>query len=201
MSLIYRFVFCVCLCVPAVHSGIPSDQSSGTSSPLCDSGLHLNYHPNNTVLFLLAISWLTVYITVHLCRSARKLFPCNCHCSLRLYLYLLRVIQLPSLCLACAPAATTALSMCWMYWKAPFQIVFHTSYRTRCPARPGPRPPDSAGRRDGWTCASSPCCTHTCLSTTRALTSAGELLVACWRVIGVCSHLQSWCLAVRLCRN
>uniref|UniRef100_A0A087Y8J3 Syntrophin gamma 1 n=1 Tax=Poecilia formosa TaxID=48698 RepID=A0A087Y8J3_POEFO len=27
---------------------IPSDQSSGTSSPLCDSGLHLNYHPNNT---------------------------------------------------------------------------------------------------------------------------------------------------------
>uniref|UniRef100_G1NEC8 PDZ domain-containing protein n=3 Tax=Neognathae TaxID=8825 RepID=G1NEC8_MELGA len=26
----------------------PSDQSSGTSSPLCDSGLHLNYHPNNT---------------------------------------------------------------------------------------------------------------------------------------------------------
>uniref|UniRef100_A0A286X783 Syntrophin gamma 1 n=1 Tax=Cavia porcellus TaxID=10141 RepID=A0A286X783_CAVPO len=27
----------------------PSDQSSGTSSPLCDSGLHLNYHPNNTV--------------------------------------------------------------------------------------------------------------------------------------------------------
>ncbi|XP_076826902.1 gamma-1-syntrophin [Brachyhypopomus gauderio] len=30
-----------CMCVP-------SDQSSGTSSPLCDSGLHLNYHPNNT---------------------------------------------------------------------------------------------------------------------------------------------------------
>lgn len=30
-------------------SGVPSDQSSGTSSPLCDSGLHLNYHPNNTV--------------------------------------------------------------------------------------------------------------------------------------------------------
>ncbi|KAK9953069.1 hypothetical protein ABG768_017095 [Culter alburnus] len=29
-------------------SCIPSDQSSGTSSPLCDSGLHLNYHPNNT---------------------------------------------------------------------------------------------------------------------------------------------------------
>lgn len=29
--------------------GAPSDQSSGTSSPLCDSGLHLNYHPNNTV--------------------------------------------------------------------------------------------------------------------------------------------------------
>lgn len=29
--------------------GVPSDQSSGTSSPLCDSGLHLNYHPNNTV--------------------------------------------------------------------------------------------------------------------------------------------------------
>ncbi|XP_029479309.1 gamma-1-syntrophin isoform X3 [Oncorhynchus nerka] len=28
---------------------VPSDQSSGTSSPLCDSGLHLNYHPNNTV--------------------------------------------------------------------------------------------------------------------------------------------------------
>uniref|UniRef100_A0A8D0BY12 Gamma-1-syntrophin n=1 Tax=Salvator merianae TaxID=96440 RepID=A0A8D0BY12_SALMN len=27
---------------------IPSDQSSGTSSPLCDSGLHLNYHPTNT---------------------------------------------------------------------------------------------------------------------------------------------------------
>nr|XP_011763723.1 gamma-1-syntrophin [Macaca nemestrina] len=27
----------------------PSDQSSGTSSPLCDSGLHLNYHPNNTL--------------------------------------------------------------------------------------------------------------------------------------------------------
>uniref|UniRef100_A0A3B3T9H6 Syntrophin gamma 1 n=1 Tax=Paramormyrops kingsleyae TaxID=1676925 RepID=A0A3B3T9H6_9TELE len=27
---------------------LPSDQSSGTSSPLCDSGLHLNYHPNNT---------------------------------------------------------------------------------------------------------------------------------------------------------
>ncbi|XP_029325801.1 gamma-1-syntrophin isoform X7 [Mus caroli] len=27
----------------------PSDQSSGTSSPLCDSGLHLNYHPNNTI--------------------------------------------------------------------------------------------------------------------------------------------------------
>uniref|UniRef100_A0A8C3I5C9 Gamma-1-syntrophin n=1 Tax=Chrysemys picta bellii TaxID=8478 RepID=A0A8C3I5C9_CHRPI len=27
---------------------VPSDQSSGTSSPLCDSGLHLNYHPNNT---------------------------------------------------------------------------------------------------------------------------------------------------------
>ncbi|XP_075406789.1 gamma-1-syntrophin isoform X2 [Tenrec ecaudatus] len=26
----------------------PSDQGSGTSSPLCDSGLHLNYHPNNT---------------------------------------------------------------------------------------------------------------------------------------------------------
>uniref|UniRef100_A0A4X2K9V4 Syntrophin gamma 1 n=1 Tax=Vombatus ursinus TaxID=29139 RepID=A0A4X2K9V4_VOMUR len=26
----------------------PSDQSSGTSSPLCDSGLHLNYHPTNT---------------------------------------------------------------------------------------------------------------------------------------------------------
>uniref|UniRef100_A0A3B1J2Y6 Syntrophin gamma 1 n=1 Tax=Astyanax mexicanus TaxID=7994 RepID=A0A3B1J2Y6_ASTMX len=26
---------------------VPSDQSSGTSSPLCDSGLHLNYHPNN----------------------------------------------------------------------------------------------------------------------------------------------------------
>ncbi|XP_037659366.1 gamma-1-syntrophin isoform X2 [Choloepus didactylus] len=25
----------------------PSDQSSGTSSPLCDSGLHLNYHPTN----------------------------------------------------------------------------------------------------------------------------------------------------------
>lgn len=32
-----------------VLPGIPSDQSSGTSSPLCDSGLHLNYHPNNTV--------------------------------------------------------------------------------------------------------------------------------------------------------
>lgn len=30
-------------------AGAPSDQSSGTSSPLCDSGLHLNYHPNNTV--------------------------------------------------------------------------------------------------------------------------------------------------------
>ncbi|XP_039381285.1 gamma-1-syntrophin isoform X3 [Mauremys reevesii] len=29
---------------------VPSDQSSGTSSPLCDSGLHLNYHPNNTYL-------------------------------------------------------------------------------------------------------------------------------------------------------
>ncbi|ERE83489.1 gamma-2-syntrophin [Cricetulus griseus] len=29
---------------------VPSDQSSGTSSPLCDSGLHLNYHPNNTKL-------------------------------------------------------------------------------------------------------------------------------------------------------
>lgn len=29
--------------------GALSDQSSGTSSPLCDSGLHLNYHPNNTV--------------------------------------------------------------------------------------------------------------------------------------------------------
>uniref|UniRef100_A0A9J8AA98 Syntrophin, gamma 1 n=1 Tax=Cyprinus carpio carpio TaxID=630221 RepID=A0A9J8AA98_CYPCA len=29
-------------------SCVPSDQSSGTSSPLCDSGLHLNYHPNNT---------------------------------------------------------------------------------------------------------------------------------------------------------
>ncbi|XP_042712964.2 gamma-1-syntrophin isoform X3 [Chrysemys picta bellii] len=28
---------------------VPSDQSSGTSSPLCDSGLHLNYHPNNTL--------------------------------------------------------------------------------------------------------------------------------------------------------
>uniref|UniRef100_A0A672GDV5 Syntrophin, gamma 1 n=1 Tax=Salarias fasciatus TaxID=181472 RepID=A0A672GDV5_SALFA len=27
---------------------VPSDQSSGTSSPLCDSGLHLNFHPNNT---------------------------------------------------------------------------------------------------------------------------------------------------------
>jgi len=40
---------CVCVCV-CVHSGIPSDQSSGTSSPLCDSGLHLNYHPN-TVMF------------------------------------------------------------------------------------------------------------------------------------------------------
>uniref|UniRef100_A0A8C3WVF8 Syntrophin gamma 1 n=1 Tax=Catagonus wagneri TaxID=51154 RepID=A0A8C3WVF8_9CETA len=26
----------------------PSDQSSGASSPLCDSGLHLNFHPNNT---------------------------------------------------------------------------------------------------------------------------------------------------------
>ncbi|XP_019568131.1 gamma-1-syntrophin isoform X7 [Rhinolophus sinicus] len=26
----------------------PSNESSGTSSPLCDSGLHLNYHPNNT---------------------------------------------------------------------------------------------------------------------------------------------------------
>lgn len=39
------------MCVPTVLSGIPSDQSSGTSSPLCDSGLHLNYHPNNTVLF------------------------------------------------------------------------------------------------------------------------------------------------------
>lgn len=39
------------VCVPAALSGIPSDQSSGTSSPLCDSGLHLNYHPNNTVLF------------------------------------------------------------------------------------------------------------------------------------------------------
>lgn len=30
-------------------AGAPSDQSSGTSSPLCDSGLHLNFHPNNTV--------------------------------------------------------------------------------------------------------------------------------------------------------
>ncbi|XP_008050236.1 gamma-1-syntrophin [Carlito syrichta] len=30
------------------RSCAPSDQSSGTSSPLCDSGLHLNYHPNNT---------------------------------------------------------------------------------------------------------------------------------------------------------
>uniref|UniRef100_A0A8C3B2P3 Gamma-1-syntrophin n=1 Tax=Cyclopterus lumpus TaxID=8103 RepID=A0A8C3B2P3_CYCLU len=29
---------------------IPSDQSSGTSSPLCDSGLHLNYHPNTDTL-------------------------------------------------------------------------------------------------------------------------------------------------------
>lgn len=48
--------FGVCVCVPAVHSGIPSDQSSGTSSPLCDSGLHLNYHPNNTVLFSLALT-------------------------------------------------------------------------------------------------------------------------------------------------
>ncbi|XP_062848355.1 gamma-1-syntrophin [Trichomycterus rosablanca] len=26
---------------------VPCDQSSGTSSPLCDSGLHLNYHPTN----------------------------------------------------------------------------------------------------------------------------------------------------------
>ncbi|XP_016379510.1 gamma-1-syntrophin-like isoform X2 [Sinocyclocheilus rhinocerous] len=31
-------------------SCIPSDQSSGTSSPLCDSGLHLNYHPNTDTL-------------------------------------------------------------------------------------------------------------------------------------------------------
>ncbi|XP_052451349.1 gamma-1-syntrophin isoform X1 [Carassius gibelio] len=41
-----------CLCTSgighAIFTGIPSDQSSGTSSPLCDSGLHLNYHPNNT---------------------------------------------------------------------------------------------------------------------------------------------------------
>lgn len=41
------------MCVPALLSGIHSDLSSGTSSPLCDSGLHLNYHPNNTVLFSL----------------------------------------------------------------------------------------------------------------------------------------------------
>ncbi|XP_057178553.1 gamma-1-syntrophin isoform X2 [Triplophysa rosa] len=39
-----------CLC-------IPSDHSSGTSSPLCDSGLHLNYHPNNTDT-LSCSSWL-----------------------------------------------------------------------------------------------------------------------------------------------
>lgn len=37
-----------CTCI-YILLGIPSDQSSGTSSPLCDSGLHLNYHPNNTV--------------------------------------------------------------------------------------------------------------------------------------------------------
>ncbi|XP_043083030.1 gamma-1-syntrophin isoform X3 [Puntigrus tetrazona] len=36
-----------CSCT-STFTGIPSDQSSGTSSPLCDSGLHLNYHPNNT---------------------------------------------------------------------------------------------------------------------------------------------------------
>lgn len=53
--------------VPAGLSGIPSDQSSGTSSPLCDSGLHLNYHPNNTVLFSLAMhltDWFCPYVTM-----------------------------------------------------------------------------------------------------------------------------------------
>uniref|UniRef100_A0A9J7XA26 Syntrophin, gamma 1 n=2 Tax=Cyprinus carpio TaxID=7962 RepID=A0A9J7XA26_CYPCA len=34
--------------LPLCEDCVPSDQSSGTSSPLCDSGLHLNYHPNNT---------------------------------------------------------------------------------------------------------------------------------------------------------
>lgn len=37
--------------------GVPSDQSSGTSSPLCDSGLHLNYHPNNTVHIIASIAF------------------------------------------------------------------------------------------------------------------------------------------------
>lgn len=45
------------LAVFFLPAGAPSDQSSGTSSPLCDSGLHLNYHPNNTV------RWATVQIS------------------------------------------------------------------------------------------------------------------------------------------
>lgn len=78
------------MCVP----GIPSDQSSGTSSPLCDSGLHLNYHPNNTVcfpsLFLILVfllssprlfSTLPPRISSSSSRSRPSAsFPRNCRC-------------------------------------------------------------------------------------------------------------------------
>lgn len=71
----------------SVLAGIPSDQSSGTSSPLCDSGLHLNYHPNNTVrarrVRLLPDGLIpepSSLVTQHLSLFGQGTFcfPCNC---------------------------------------------------------------------------------------------------------------------------
>lgn len=174
----------MCVFVPAVLSGIPSDQSSGTSSPLCDSGLHLNYHPNNTVVFPLASSLTDWFYN---CPSVTMLQRPRCQKVVSMQLSLLpdnwdalslslwgEWISFP-LQPASTPAATTAAAagLELLTPRAPLHCV-SLFRRTRCPARPGPRHRGCAGRRDGWTCALFRCFTLACRSTSRALTPAGE---------------------------
>lgn len=62
--------------------------------------------------------------------------------------------------------------------------------RTRCPARRGPLPRASAGRKDGWTCAFYRCCTLASPSTCQALMCAGGFTLVCFARVTVCAFKQ-----------
>lgn len=156
----------ICFCVPAALSGIPSDQSSGTSSPLCDSGLHLNYHPNNTVLFSLSSLFARWFCN---CPPVTMQQRSHHQKAVSMQLSLLTDNQ-DALSLSSEKGESAflcslpvhrrqwqqqqALDMSTVWnvqggkWQAFLNCLSHFC-RTRCPARPGPRPLGFAGRRDG----------------------------------------------------